>query len=412
MPLKILHLLSQRPDSTGSGIYVQAMLREASKNGHTNFLAAGIQSGDRPQLDGMDVDRCRYVVFKGTDIAFPIAGMSDIMPYESTRFRDLSRKEIDDYEAAFTRHLVAAVASFQPDIIHSHHLWIVTSLTRRLFLQIPMVTTCHGTDLRQFQNCPHLRKRVLAGCRGLDGVMALSAAQKQEIEQRYDLPPHVVHVIGAGYDEKRFVQSLKPNPTPVRIVYAGKLCNAKGVPWMLRALATLDHLDWHLDLVGGGSGEEHAQCVGLAQGLGDRVTVHGAISQTRLADIMAHAHLFVLSSFFEGLPLVVLEALACGCRIIATDLPGVRAVLEGVQADFIEQVKTPRLVGVDRPVEADEAQFELDMSAAFQRQIRAARQAPDIDLSGLADMFACFTWTGIFNRVQTVYDRVTDKTAP
>ena len=43
--LKILHLLSQRPDSTGSGIYVQAMLREAANRGHTNFLMAGIASG-------------------------------------------------------------------------------------------------------------------------------------------------------------------------------------------------------------------------------------------------------------------------------------------------------------------------------------------------------------------------------
>ena len=39
--LKILHLLSQRPDSTGSGIYVQAMIREASAYGYDNYLVAG-----------------------------------------------------------------------------------------------------------------------------------------------------------------------------------------------------------------------------------------------------------------------------------------------------------------------------------------------------------------------------------
>ena len=42
--LKILHLLSQRPDSTGSGIYVQAMIREAYACGYDNFLVAGIRS--------------------------------------------------------------------------------------------------------------------------------------------------------------------------------------------------------------------------------------------------------------------------------------------------------------------------------------------------------------------------------
>ena len=42
--LKILHLLSQRPDSTGSGIYVQAMIREANACGYDNYLVAGVRS--------------------------------------------------------------------------------------------------------------------------------------------------------------------------------------------------------------------------------------------------------------------------------------------------------------------------------------------------------------------------------
>ncbi len=402
-PRKILHVLSQRPDATGSGIYIQAMLREASKNGHSNFLVAGVQSDGLVKMDCIDMDRCRFVRFTGGDIAFPIVGMSDVMPYASIRFRDLSQDDLGHYEAAFASHLQGVVESFEPDIIHSHHLWIVTALTRRLFPQIPLVTTCHGTDLRQFQHCPHLRQRVLADCRNLDAVMALSQAQKAEIVQRYDLLAQKVFVVGAGYNEALFAQKPKPNPEPVQIVYAGKLCNAKGVPWMLRALSTIESPDWHLNLVGGGSGEEKARCLRLAAKLGARVTVHGAVSQTRLADIMATAHLFVLSSFFEGLPLVVLEALASGCRIIATDLPGVTAILDGVQADFIALVRTPRLVGVDKPMKADEGPFEQNLALAFQRQICAAKQQPDVDLSCLAGMIDSFKWTGIFKKIQQIY---------
>jgi len=50
--LKILHLLSQRPDSTGSGIYVQAMIREAKACGYDNYLVAGVRS------DGCDDTEC------------------------------------------------------------------------------------------------------------------------------------------------------------------------------------------------------------------------------------------------------------------------------------------------------------------------------------------------------------------
>jgi glycosyltransferase involved in cell wall biosynthesis len=405
-PLRILHVLSQRPDATGSGIYVQAMLREASGHGHTNFLLAGIPSDWTARLDGIDDDHCRYVAFSEDPIPYPIVGMSDIMPYESTRFRDLSPGDLDAYEDAFAREIKAAAATFQPDIIHSHHLWIVTSLSRRLLPQIPVVTTCHGTDLRQFQNCPHLQKRVLAGCCDLDAVMALSQAQKEEIVQRYGLLPEKVHVIGAGYDDKRFVQRPKPDPKPVQIVYAGKLCRAKGVPWLLRALSMIDAPDWHLNLVGGGSGEEKTRCLQLAERLGDRVTVYGAVSQPRLAEIMARSHLFVLSSFFEGLPLVMLEALASGCSVVATRLPGVTAVLDGIDADFIDLVRPPRLRDVDKPFPEDEGRFQADLKQALIRQISAAVRRPQIDLHPIADRMAAFSWGGIFEKVQDVYDAV------
>ncbi|MDO9071296.1 MAG: hypothetical protein Q7V36_07245 [Deltaproteobacteria bacterium] len=49
--MKILHLLSQRPEATGSGIYIQAMIREAARRGHENFLLAGVPLGEDPQQD-------------------------------------------------------------------------------------------------------------------------------------------------------------------------------------------------------------------------------------------------------------------------------------------------------------------------------------------------------------------------
>ena len=402
-PLRILHALSQRPDSTGSGIYIQAMLREASKNGHTNFLVAGIQSGWPPQLDCIDEDQCRFVRFGNTDMTYPIVGMSDVMPYDSMRFCNLSQGDLDQYEASFSRHIKAAANTFQPDIIHSHHLWIVTSLTRHLFPRIPLVTTCHGSDLRQFQNCPHLQPRVLSGCRNLEAVMALSRSQKRDIVRLYDLIPDRVDVVGAGYNEALFTQPVKPDPKPVQIVYAGKLSHAKGVPWMLRALSSINASDWHLHLVGGGSGKEKVECLKLANRLGQRLTVHGTVSQQRLADIMKRSHLFVLPSFYEGLPLVVLEALASGCRIVATELPGVNEVLGDMRNDFIDLVTMPRLRDVDKPIKRDQNRFETDLRDALQRQIVACEKHPMIDLSSIAERMSAFSWTGVFKKVQSVY---------
>jgi glycosyltransferase involved in cell wall biosynthesis len=401
--MKILHLISQRPDSTGSGIYIQAMLRQAQARGHRNHLVAGIQAERRPELEGVGREQCSFVRFGGEDISDLIVGMSDVMPYRSRRFCDLGAEALEAYEDCFAGLVQTVAARFRPDLVHSHHLWILTSLARRTLGGLPVVATCHGSDLRQFENCRHLRERVLAGCRRLNAVMALSRAQKSDVERLYGLPPQRVHVVGAGYNDRLFFPAAKPESGPVRMLYAGKLSRAKGVPWLLRVLAGLDSPDWRLHLVGGGSGSEKADCLRLARNLGGRVQIHGALEQPRLAALMRQCHLFVLPSFYEGLPLVVLEALACGCRVIANDLPGVREVLGDLAVDFIDLVAPPRLVAVDAPLAEDEAAFADRLARAVRRQARQAVRKPQIDPERLAQKLSEFSWGAVFERVEGVY---------
>ncbi len=408
--LKILHVIGQRPDATGSGVYLQSIMREAAECGHENLMIAGVQAGSAPELHGVSPDQCRFVRFDGGDIPFLIPGMTDIMPYPSVRFADLSENDIALYEAAFERTLTETAARFKPDIIHSHHNWLVSSLARRLFSDTPVATTCHGTDLRQFQNCPHLRERVLSGCSRLDAAMVLSGDQKAYIEKHYGLPPDKVVITGAGYNDEVFTAGAKPTPKPVRIVYAGKLWNAKGLPWLLKALKTIPSPEWRLHIVGGGSGAEKDECMRLAEDLGRRAVVHGLIPQARLADIFKQAHIFVLPSFFEGLPLVVLEALASGCRVIATDLPGVMEVVGDVTAEFITLVRTPRLRKMDQPYPEDLPAFTQNLAKALESQIARAVQRPQIDLSVIEKKLNAFTWKGVFGRVQKVYDQALEGT--
>jgi glycosyltransferase involved in cell wall biosynthesis len=403
--LKILHLLSQRPDSTGSGIYIQAMIREAAAGNHSNYLLAGIQSNRKPDLDCISGDRCTFVRFSGKDISYQIVGMSDVMPYHSKRFCDLSSDELLEYENSFAPKIKNAVNEFKPTIIHSHHLWLLSSLARRLCPDLPIVTTCHGSDLRQFQQCAHLHNIVLSGCSKLDAVMALSEAQKNEIERLYRLSSRKIHVVGAGYNDALFSQDTKPDPNPIQLVYAGKLSNAKGVPWMLRALSKIDSPAWQLHLVGGGSGSEKDNCLRLAQNLGQRVQIHGAVDQQELATIMKQSHIFLLPSFYEGLPLVVLEALACGCRIVANDLPGIIEIFRKIQTDYISLVKTPRLHLIDTPFAEDEKAFEENLEDAARRQISAAAKQPQIDIARINEKITAFSWASVFKKVERVYFR-------
>ncbi|MDP8204697.1 MAG: glycosyltransferase family 4 protein [Candidatus Tenebribacter mawsonii] len=400
---RILHIISQRPNSTGSGMYVQAMIREAEKNGYENYLVAGTSKKYNDEVALVEPDKTMFVIFTDGDVPHHIPGMSDVMPYESVKFCDLSIAELDNYETAFTNILLKAVDKFKPDIIHSHHLWILSSLARQLFPTIPFVTSCHSTDLRQFQNCPHLQHRVLKGCEQIDIVLALSEDQKTEIIRLYKFEQGKVIVIGAGYNNDLFYQIQKPKPAPVQLVYAGKLSNAKGVPWLLRALKQVNSSDWQSHLVGGGSGEEKELCLKLAGELPEQVCIHGAIPQEKLAKLMSRSHIFILPSFFEGLALVVLEALASGCRIVATDLPGTREILGKHELDFVKLIKLPRLHNMDQPFKEDETEFEQDLKNAILQQIEAAKENPQIDLSSIQNMIDSFTWTGIFKKVNILY---------
>jgi glycosyltransferase involved in cell wall biosynthesis len=379
------------------------MVREANAANHWSFLVAGIQSNAPAPDCGLPPTQCRLVEFSGRDIAFPIVGMSDVMPYDSRTFGSLSATELMEYENAFSQVLRDAFQRTRPDVIHAHHLWILTALARELFPRTPIVVSCHGSDLRQFQLCPHLQERVLRGCRGVAAVMALTAAQKTDITRLYGMSPQHVRVAGAGYDSTLFKAGVKPDPTPVRLVYAGKLSRAKGVPNLLAALERIAVLPWELHLVGGGGGQEGAACLGRARELGDRVRVHGPKTQAELAALMNQSHVLVLPSLYEGLALVILEAIASGCRIVATDLPGVGEVLGSERPSFVDLVAPPRLHSVDVPYAEDAEKFEEALAAALRAQIVAARDQPNIDITPLNDRLSAFTWPSVFARVQQAY---------
>jgi len=103
------------------------------------------------------------------------------------------------------------------------------------------------------------------------------------------------------------------------------------------------------------------------------------------------------------LPLVVLEALASGCRVVTTALPGVVEVLGGCDPEAILMVPRPRLLGQDTPHPEDEAGFVRDLAAALERQILAAREAPEVDRQTVAELLDYYSWSQVFARVEQVY---------
>jgi glycosyltransferase involved in cell wall biosynthesis len=404
--ISVLHLLGQRPAMTGSGIYIQALIRECHKHGIKCYRIAGVPAGT---LDPSEIEPSTNgssVFFESETLDFPVVGMSNVMPYSSSLFSDLKGRRLEAYKAEFTRVIEEAINRFHPDLIHTNHLFLLSATVRKRFSEVPMVTTCHGTEFRQYELCRHLRSFVRDNCRQIDKIIALSENQKEHICRLFEIPSDKITVTGGGYDDTLFARGPQRSSGTVQLLYAGKMNRSKGVPWLLRSLMKMMDKDWHLHMAGGGTGPEYEECIELARQLGTRVTLHGFISHFKLAELMKLAHIQVLPSFFEGLPLVLFEGLASGCRIVTTDLPGFREVFGEAERTTVHLIPLPPLESIDRPFQKDEAHLIKTLCESLLDMMTAVRHSPDYNDPKAERIAANYTWSRVFERTLSVYKEV------
>ncbi|MBS0123384.1 glycosyltransferase family 4 protein [Thetidibacter halocola] len=126
------------------------------------------------------------------------------------------------------------------------------------------------------------------------------------------------HVIHCGVDPVRYAAAPHDG---CHVLFVGRLAGVKGVPVLLDALGRIapDHPGLRVTLIG--DGPDRAALERQAQGL--PVTFTGYRSQEEVAQALASADLFVLPSFAEGLPVVLMEALAAGVPVVTTQIAGV-----------------------------------------------------------------------------------------
>ena len=97
--MKILSVTAQKPDSTGSGIYLTELVRGFKKKGITQSVIAGVTKADQVCLpEGVSF---YPVYFESEQLPYPITGMSDEMPYPSTRYSDLTEEMTETFRNAF-----------------------------------------------------------------------------------------------------------------------------------------------------------------------------------------------------------------------------------------------------------------------------------------------------------------------
>ena len=372
--MRILNISAQKPDSTGSGTYLAALVASQIAAGHEAAVLCGSAPGDtQGELD--PAARVFTVPFETPELPFRICGMSDVMPYPSTRYRDLTPAMAAAFEQTCGTALDPAVAVFKPDAIICHHLYLLCALVRERVRGIPVCGVCHSTDIRQMLTHGLEYDRIVAAIRRLDTIFSLHAEQAGEIERVYGVDPSRVHVIGTGYDHRVFCRDGRVSKVPGSLVFVGKVCVKKGVESLVRAMGLFGEgadvargaRPSRLVLVGGhGDADEYGRIAQAAEDSPVLVELAGRLSRDELVRAYREAEVFVLPSFYEGLPLVPIEAMACGCKVVMTDLPGVRPWIEATLPGApVTWVTPPRMTDVDTPDARDCPRFERALADAI-----------------------------------------------
>ncbi|MGW2565735.1 glycosyltransferase family 4 protein [Streptomyces sp. NPDC001537] len=173
---------------------------------------------------------------------------------------------------------------------------------------------------------PHYKEHVFGRVlRSAAGVIALTEAQAAFLTDTYRVSADRVHVVPNGVAEAYFMPAREPAPGPLKLLYVGRLGAQKNVARLLDALH-LTRQDVRLRIVGDGELrgrlEEQADRLGL-----HHVEFSGGLLGEDLVKAYADADAFVLPSDKEGMPLVVLEAMAAGLPVVATDVSGNRELV-------------------------------------------------------------------------------------
>lgn len=267
--------------------------------------------GPEYHVDGIDVETFTYPVFPVVSRAFN-GHVSSLL-------------------------LTPRVRRFQPDLILAY--WVYpdgyAALRTARHLGVPCVVGALGSDIHVRAGINDtMTRRTIAG---VDALLTVSEAMRQTAIREFGAQADRVHTIVNGFNtgvfHRRDKAALRARlglaPESEHIIYVGRFVEAKGMRELLDAFATLCGHRPHarLSLVGDGVMKDELRALIDATGLSERVHLPGGLPPEQVAEWICASDVLTLPSWSEGYPNVVVEGVACGVPVVATDVGGTREIL-------------------------------------------------------------------------------------
>lgn len=255
---------------------------------------------------------------------------------------------------------------------------------------------------------------------GADAVIAVSDGMRRDVLASYpSLDPARVHVVHNGIDASgwsrdvsteatAFVESVGVDPSRPSVIFVGRITRQKGLPYLLRAAASLPP-DLQLIFCAGAPdtpeilAEVEALVSSLRSSRDGVVWITEMLPRPKVVALLSAATVFVCPSVYEPLGIVNLEAMACEVPVVGTATGGIPEVVDdGVTGWLvpIDQVTD----GTGTPVSPDT--FVADLAAALTAAVSDPAEARRRGIAGRERAIEHFGWEAIARRTVEVYESV------
>jgi phosphatidyl-myo-inositol alpha-mannosyltransferase len=330
----------------GVQIHIRQLSQHLRRRGHQTLVLAPASEPDSEP----------GVVYVGRPVRIPFNGaIAPICPDPR------SRRRIRD-----------ALAEFRPDVVHAHEPFSPsTGFFATLEASVPVVAVSHAYMERSFLFAGFSRAFRRVWDRPAVWLAVSEAALR--FLQRHIRADARTRIVPNGVDVEPFRHAAPADLPPGRhILFVGRLEPRKGFPIAVEAFRLLapDQPDLHLTVVG--DGPDRRALWSLPPEIQERVLMIGTVSHAQLPAYHAASDVFVApSTGRESFGIVLVEAMAAGLPIVASDIPGYREVVrKGVDGLLVPPNDPPAVAEAIRTVISDPALAERLRAAA---QARAER---------------------------------------
>lgn len=232
------------------------------------------------------------------------------------------------------------------DLIDAHYFYpdgVAVALVAKL-LKIPFVISARGSDINLIPNYLLPRKMILWAAKHAAASITVSNALKTKMVS-IGADVGKIHVLRNGVDRTVFAPKdhkkmrEKYGLQRTTLLSVGNLVELKGHDLIIESLKSLS--DCELIVVGSGELESSLKVLADKLQVSDRVRFMGTLKQAELVDLYSAVDVLVLASSREGWANVLLEAMACGTPVAATDVGGTPEVICSEEAGVLIQERSP-----------------------------------------------------------------------